>query len=107
MIIDKGTGQNLCLYPHWIAVCACFKNDLTHSDAISTKILLTLSSDSLMHTLANSEDQDEMPHNAAFHQVYTVISNTIFRKRIILFIEIITCDPLIYMYIQWTIPSSV
>ena len=25
-------------------------------------------SDSLLHTSANSENPDEMPHNAAFHQ---------------------------------------
>ena len=25
-------------------------------------------SDSLIHTLANSEDPDELPHNVAFHQ---------------------------------------
>ena len=48
-----------------------------------------------MDTLANSEDPDEMPHNAAFHQGLHCLlrrnqsSNTIFLK-------IIICDPSIY-----------
>ena len=31
--------------------------------------------DSKMRTLANSEDADEMPHNAAFHQHHHCLHN--------------------------------
>ena len=35
-----------------------------------------------MHTLAYSEDPDEMPHNAAFHQgLHWLLRQAIFRKR--------------------------
>ena len=35
-----------------------------------------------MSTFANSEDQDEMQHNAAFHRVYTVCKGKkIFRQK--------------------------
>ena len=48
--------------------------------------------------LGNSEDPDEMPHNAAFHQGLHCLlrQNRSQRKNIILVLEIITSDPLIY-----------
>ena len=57
-----------------------------------------------MRTLASSEDPDEMPHNA-FHQGLHCLlfgKNAIQRQKILFYLEIITCDPSIY--IQWTIP---
>ena len=54
----------------------------------------------LLVTLANIEDPDEMPHYAAFHQNphrvlrYKMISTE--KKTTIFFLEIISCDPLIY-----------
>ena len=49
-----------------------------------------------MHTLANSEDPDEMRHNVAFHQGlhYLLRQKTIVRE-IQFYLEIKTCDPLI------------
>ena len=57
-----------------------------------------------MHPLANSEDPDEIPHNAAFHQgLHSLLrQEQSSEKEIQYFLEIITCDP---QYIQWTIPS--
>ena len=53
-----------------------------------------------MGTLANSEDPDEMLHNAAFHQGLHCLlrQKPIFqRKKYNFFLfEIITCDPSIY-----------
>ena len=57
-----------------------------------------------MHTLANSEDLDEMLHDAAFHQgLHCLLSKikTIFRKRIT--ISFRNLLPVIPQYIQWTI----
>ena len=53
----------------------------------------------ILMTLANSEDQDEMPHIAAFHQGYNVYQdkNSPQRKKC-KFLK-----PSIYIY--WTIPS--
>ena len=48
-----------------------------------------------MDTFTNSEDPDEMPHDAAFQQVYTV-------KVKDLQFKIVTGH---LKYIQWTIPS--
>ena len=47
-----------------------------------------------MHTLANSEDPDEMPHNAAFHQGlhYLLREKQFSEKEIRFLLEIITCD---------------
>ena len=54
-------------------------------------------------TLTNSEDPDEMPHNAAFHQDPHCLlrHNRSSEKEILyikynIFLEIIICDPLIY-----------
>ena len=61
-------------------------------------------------SLANSEDPDEMPHDAAFHQGlhYWLRQNDLNRKKYNFYLEIITCGHLIYTmdhpYIQWTIP---
>ena len=51
-----------------------------------------------MHTLANSEDQDEMPHNAAFHQGLHCFRRQkgSADKEMHIILKIITCDPLIY-----------
>ena len=52
-----------------------------------------------MCTLAKSEDPDEMPHNAAFHQgLHWLLSQNQISERKIqyLFLEIITFDPSIY-----------
>ena len=56
-----------------------------------------------MCTLANSEDPDEMPHNAPFHQS-TLFSMTkmIFRERNTVFV--LKVEPVTPQYIQWTIP---
>ena len=51
-----------------------------------------------MGAFANSEDQDEMPHNVAFHQdALFAKTKSVFRERNRIFLEIITCDP---QYIQ-------
>ena len=51
-----------------------------------------------MGTLANSEDPDKMPHDAAFHQGLLCLprKKLIFRERNTIFWEIIICDPSIY-----------
>ena len=51
-----------------------------------------------MGTLTNSEDPDEMQHNAAFHQGLHCLlrQNRSSEKEIQYFLEIITCDPSIY-----------
>ena len=50
-----------------------------------------------MGTLANSEDSDEMPHNAAFHQGLHYLQDKIdFQERDAISFRIITCDPSIY-----------
>ena len=52
-----------------------------------------------MGTLANSEDPDEMLHNAAFHQgLHCMLSqNQSLKKERQYFFEIITCDSSIYL----------
>ena len=51
-----------------------------------------------MTILANSEDPDEMLHNAALHQgLYCLVRQNWFsEKEIQFYLEIITCDPLMY-----------
>ena len=51
-----------------------------------------------MGTLANREDQDEMPHNVAFHQGLHCLTrqNQSSEKEIQYFFEIITRDPTVY-----------
>ena len=51
-----------------------------------------------MGTSANSEDPDEMLHNAAFHLGLHCLlrQNRSLEKEIQYFLEIITCDPLIH-----------
>ena len=51
-----------------------------------------------MCTLANSEDPDEMPHCAAFHQGlhYLLTQSGSSKREKQYFLEIITCDPSIY-----------
>ena len=51
-----------------------------------------------MSTLANSEDPDEMPHDAAFHQgQYCLLrQEQISEKKIQFQLEIITYNPLIF-----------
>ena len=51
-----------------------------------------------MRTLANSEDPDEMLHDAAFHQGHDCLlkSNAFQRNKYIFFFKIITCNPSIY-----------
>ena len=50
-----------------------------------------------MGTLANSEDQDEKPHNAAFHQslhyLLRVKKRSSEKEMQFLFENYITCDP--------------
>ena len=49
--------------------------------------------------MANSKDPDEMLHNAAFHQGLHCLLfkiKLIFRERIVLFLEIVTYNPIIY-----------
>ena len=66
--------------------------------SLALSILVT---HSLVRSLANNEDPDEMPHDAAFHpRVNTVllwqkhaVTKTIFY---IFYVEIITCDPSVY-----------
>ena len=48
-----------------------------------------------MGILTNSEDRDELPHNAAFHQGL-LRQNQSSKKEIQYFLEIITFDPSIY-----------
>ena len=48
-----------------------------------------------MHTLANSEDPDEMPQYAPFHQgLYCLLRQKWSEKKMQFYLEIITCDPL-------------
>ena len=49
--------------------------------------------------MANSDDPDEMPHNAAFHQGQhcLVRQNPTSGKEYYIFLEIITCVPSIYV----------
>ena len=48
-------------------------------------------------TLANSEDPDEMPHHAAFHQgLHCLLLQSQSSETYTIFGEIITCDPLRY-----------
>ena len=54
-------------------------------------------SDYKMRTLANSADPDEMPHDAAFHLALRCLLKTIFGEMNTIFLEIITCDLLIYL----------
>ena len=51
-----------------------------------------------MCALTNSEDPDEMPHNAAFHQVlHNLLRQKRFSEKEIQFnLEIKSCDPSIY-----------
>ena len=51
-----------------------------------------------MGSLANSEDPDEMPHSAAFHQgrYYLLRLKRSSEKEIQFQLEIITCDPSIH-----------
>ena len=53
-----------------------------------------------MRALANSEDPDELPLNAAFHQ--GLHRKRFSEKEIQFHLEIISFDP---QYIQWIIPS--
>ena len=52
-----------------------------------------------MGTLANSEDPDEMQHNAAFHQYLHCLSglkhSTLKVIEVHLYLESLTCNPLI------------
>ena len=58
-----------------------------------------------MNTLANNEDPDKVPHNAAFHQGPHCLLRQIEskEKEIQFYLEIIICEP--FIYIQWTLPS--
>ena len=51
-----------------------------------------------MGSFANSHDQDEMPHNAAFHLGLLCLlrQNPSLEKEIQIVLVIITCEPLIY-----------
>ena len=51
-----------------------------------------------MGTLTNSEDPDEMPHLAAFHQGLHCLLRQIdlLRKKYNICLEIISCDPSLY-----------
>ena len=49
-----------------------------------------------MCTLSNSEDPDEMQHNAAFHQGLYCLLRLPSEKEIQFKSEIITCDPSMY-----------
>ena len=50
-----------------------------------------------MGTLANSEDPDEMPHDAAFHQgLQCLLRQNQFSEKYNIFLEILICDPSIY-----------
>ena len=61
-----------------------------------------------MVTLANSEDPDEMLHNAAFHQgLHCLLRHyRSSEKEIKYFLEIETCDPSIYIQFTILIKSS-
>ena len=47
-----------------------------------------------MHTLANSEDLDEMPQNVAFYRLLRQKQSS--EKEIQFYLKILACDPLIY-----------
>ena len=49
-------------------------------------------SDSYMHTLANSENDDEMPHNMTFNCLLIQNQSDLWRRKYNN-LEIITCDP--------------
>ena len=68
-----------------------------NTSALSLYILM--SNDSLMYALANTEDQDEMRHFAAFHQsLHCLPRHKRSSKKYKLYLEIIACDPLIHVY---------
>ena len=54
--------------------------------------------ESLICSMANSEDPDEMLHNAAFHQGLNCLydKNNLQKKKYIVLLEIITCNPSVY-----------
>ena len=56
------------------------------------------SDNSKMCTLAKSEDPDEMPHTAAFHQCLHCLlrGKGSSEQELHFYLEIITCDPSIY-----------
>ena len=59
-----------------------------------------------MRTMADSGDQDEMLHNAAFHQCLNcLLSQKWSFEKYNFILEIITCDPSIITIDHWTIPS--
>ena len=63
--------------------CLCLFNPLYTHDTCESK----------MRTFANNSDPDEMPHN---HQVlHSLLRQNDFQRKKI-YLEIITCDPLIY-----------
>ena len=49
-----------------------------------------------MGALTNSEEPDEMPHNASFHQGLHCLPRQNLSSEIPYFLETITCDPSIY-----------
>ena len=61
---------------------------LTHCTLVTPKLC----------TFTNSEDPDEMPHNAAFHLGLHCLlrQKQTSEKDIKFYLEIITCDPLIF-----------
>ena len=66
-----------------------------------------------MCTFANSEDPDDIPHNVVFHQSLHCLLRQIDlrRKKYKICLEIITCDPSIYIMDHldltlWEIPFN-
>ena len=58
-----------------------------------------------MHTLANSEDPDRLqPDRSSASALFAKINQPT-EKEILFYLEIITCDP--SLYIQWTFPSLI
>ena len=62
---------------------------------VDVSLNLLCYSDSYICTLANSEDPDEMPHNAAFHQgLHCLLRKKRYsEKQMQFYLEIIACGP--------------
>ena len=59
-------------------------------------LLIIISRLKTRNPLADSEDPDEMLHNAVLHQgLHCLLRQSIFRERNTIFLEMIACDPLV------------
>ena len=60
----------------------------------------------ILRTSANSEDEDEMLQNAAFHQGLQSLLNTDIQRQKLFYLDIITCDPLTMDHPQFIVSNQ-